>query len=84
MTYFMDGPLKSDVLRGDPSMKWVEILWDQLGGNEWPEGSKFRGTPPSSVYKKNDEVFLTEMNTTRFWGEPDDGIKVRRAKGKPL
>ena len=24
------------------------------------------------------------MSTTRFWGEPDDGIKVRRAKGRPL
>ena len=24
------------------------------------------------------------MNTTRFWGEPDDGHKVRRAKGRPL
>ena len=24
------------------------------------------------------------MNTTRFWGEPDDGDKVRRAEGRPL
>ena len=24
------------------------------------------------------------MSTTRFWGEPDDGVKVRRAKGRPL
>jgi len=44
------------VLRGDPAMKWVEIFWGQLGGNEWPEGSKFRGTPPSSVYKPSDGV----------------------------
>ena len=24
------------------------------------------------------------MSTTRFWGEPDDGVKVRHAKGRPL
>ena len=24
------------------------------------------------------------MSTTRFWGEPDDGVKVRHAKGGPL
>ena len=24
------------------------------------------------------------MRTTRFWGEPDDGIKIRRAKGRLL
>ena len=24
------------------------------------------------------------MSTTRFWGEPDDGDKVRRAQGRPL
>ena len=23
------------------------------------------------------------MSTTRFWGEPDDGVKVRRARGDP-
>ena len=24
------------------------------------------------------------MSTTRFWGEPDDGDKVRRAEERPL
>ena len=24
------------------------------------------------------------MSTTRFWGEPDDGVKVRHAKSGPL
>ena len=24
------------------------------------------------------------MSTTRFWGEPDDGVKVRHADGGPL
>ena len=24
------------------------------------------------------------MSTTRFWGEPDDGVEVRHAKGGPL
>ena len=24
------------------------------------------------------------MSTTRFWGEPDDGVKVRHAAGGPL
>ena len=24
------------------------------------------------------------MSTTRFWGEPDDGVNVRHAKGGPL
>ena len=24
------------------------------------------------------------MSTTRFWGEPDDGVKVRHAEGEPL
>ena len=23
------------------------------------------------------------MSTTQFWGEPDDGVKDRRAKGDP-
>ena len=23
------------------------------------------------------------MSTTRFWGEPDDGVKVRHAEGDP-
>ena len=32
-------------------------------GNEWSEGSKFRGTPPSSVYKKNDRVNGNEYYT---------------------
>ena len=24
------------------------------------------------------------MSTTRFWGETDDGVKVRHAEGGPL
>ena len=24
------------------------------------------------------------MSTTRFWGEPDDGVEVRHAGGGPL
>ena len=24
------------------------------------------------------------MSTTRFWGEPNDGVKVRHAEGGPL
>ena len=24
------------------------------------------------------------MSTTQFWGEPDDGVKVRHAEGGPL
>ena len=24
------------------------------------------------------------MSTTRFWGEPDDGVKVRHAEGGPF
>ena len=24
------------------------------------------------------------MSTTRFWGEPDDGVKVRHTEGGPL
>ena len=27
---------------------------------------------------------LKKMSTTRFWGEPDDGVKVRHAGGGPL
>ena len=27
---------------------------------------------------------LKKMNITRFWGEPDDGVKVRHADGGPL
>ena len=38
---------------GDKVRRAVE---GEIGGNEWSEGSKFRGTPPSSVYKKNDRV----------------------------
>ena len=24
------------------------------------------------------------MSTTRFWGEPDDGVKIRHAGGGPI
>ena len=55
--------IKSDMLRGDPSMKWVYIFWGEIEGNEWPAGSKFRGTLPSSVYKQSDGVNGNEYHT---------------------
>ena len=42
-------------------------------------GLKFRGLFKFSVYKPSDGVNPNEY--TRFWGEPYDGDKVRRAQG---
>ena len=55
--------IKSDVLRGDPSIETVKIVWGEIGGNGWPEGSKFRGTLPSSVYKPSNGVNGNEYHT---------------------
>ena len=32
-----DDGLKSDVVRGDPSIKWVYIFWGEIGG-KWMAG----------------------------------------------
>ena len=39
------------------------LFWGEIGGNGWPAGSKFRGTLPSSVYKKSDGVNGNEYHT---------------------
>ena len=54
--------IKSDMLKGDTSMKKMEIFRGEIGGNGWPAGSKFRGTLPSSVYEKSDRVNENEYH----------------------
>ena len=45
-------------------------------------GFKVEGSTKTAICKPSDGV--KKMSTTRFWGEPDDGVKVRHAEGEPL
>ena len=48
---------------GGPSMKWVYRFGGELGGNRWPEGSKWRGSTKTAMCKPSDGVKENEYHT---------------------
>ena len=49
--------------QGRPLYEMDVNILGEIEGNGWPAGSKFRGTLPSSVYKKSDGVNGNEYHT---------------------
>ena len=74
-----DDGVKVRHAEGGPLFEISVKIWGELGGNRWPEGSKLRGL--QKLQYVSQVMVWKKMSTTRFWGEPDDGVEVRHAEG---
>ena len=65
-TRFWGEPDNGDKVRRakeDPSRKWEEIFWGEIGGNGWSEGSKCRKTLKTAICKPSDGVKGNDYHT---------------------